>query len=352
VDQQQDVQHDQHGPVDDGGVVAATAAPQEGWKAAVQELLRSGWFKIAVIALLFVGMNWWQFVTLVEKWLGDDNWTHGFIIPLFSLFLLYTWRDEIAATPRKICIWGLPVIALALVMLIAGFEPLKNDWIKQLSMPLLIWGIVLYLCGWRMAKITAVPIFFLLFALPLPGYLYERIALPLQNLAAKMSGGILRVAGVQIQVTQSHMSIVSLSGQSHALEVAEACSGVRSMMAFFALGTALAYIEDRPLWQRIIMVVAALPITVACNILRVTITSTMFVIDKPELGQEFMHTFTGMLLLIPALILLFGLGKLLQAVVVEEEEDEDEPDTDGGSGGEPADTTDGTRGSLAAMLED
>jgi exosortase len=313
-------------------------------------IVRSIWFKIGVIAVLLAGMNWWQFVKLVQQWLSDENWTHGFIIPLFSLFLLYTWRDEIARTPRRVCLWGLPVIAISLAMLVAGFYPLQNEWIKQLSMPLLIWGVVLYLAGWKMAKITAVPIFFLLFALPLPGYLYERIALPLQNLAARMSGGILRVLGVELEVTASYMAIVSVSGQTHDLQVAEACSGVRSMMAFFALGTALAYIEDRPMWQRVTMVVAALPITVVCNILRVTITSSMFVIDKPELGQEFMHTFTGMLLLIPALLLLFGLGKLLQAMVVEEEHDES--DTDGGS---DLDATDGegkAQPSLTAMLED
>lgn len=325
-------------PVDHGGVRDKLA-----------RFVRTIWFKILVIAVLFAGMNWWQFVKLVQGWLGDANWTHGFIIPLFSLYLLYVWRDEIARTPRKICFWGLPVILLALLMLVAGFEPLKNDWIKQISMPLLIWGIVLYLAGWKVAKITAVPIFFLLFAMPLPGSWYGRIALPLQNLAARMSGGVLQVMGVELSVSQSYMEIISRTGIKHELLVAEACSGVRSMMAFFALGVALAYIEERPMWQRVIMVGAALPITIFCNILRVTATSYMFYIDKPELGQDFMHTFTGMLLLIPALILLFALGKLLQAMIVEEE---DESDTDDDSGDSTTDGDEAPRASLAAMLED
>jgi exosortase len=349
---QQDAQHDRSsGAGGSAGLTDTTSAELTGRAApALQRMTRSIWFKIGVIAVLFVGMNWWQFVKLVQSWLSDPNWTHGFIIPLFSLYLLYVWRDEIARAPRKVCLWGLPVILAALLMLIAGFEPLKNDWIKQLSMPLLIWGVVLYLAGWKTAKITAVPIFFLVFALPLPGYYYERIALPLQNLAAKMSGGVLAAVGVEVEVTASYMRIVSQNGVEHDLQVAEACSGVRSMMAFFALGVALAYIEERPMWQRVTMVVAALPITVICNILRVTMTSAMFVIDKPELGKDFMHTFTGMLLLIPAMLLLFGLGKLLQAMVVEEE-DEETSDTDDMQD-RPTDGESGAKPSLAAMLEE
>jgi exosortase len=289
------------------------------------------WLKIGLLGSVFLLVNQWQFGTLVRQWLGDPNWTHGFIIPLFSLFLIYNWRDELQAAPRRVCLWGLPVIVLGLLVQLFGLRLIQNNWISQLSMPILLFGMVLYLAGPRVAWLLFVPIFFLVLAMPIPESLYNQIAYPLQNFAARMSSGILRLFGTELTSQASHMEIVSLSGQTHPLTVAEACSGVRSLMAFVALGVALAYLERRPFWERAIIVLAAIPITILCNVLRVTITSLMFVIDKPELGKEFMHTFTGMVLLIPALFLLFGLGKLLSLVYVEEQgaPDASEDDADG-----------------------
>jgi exosortase len=282
----------------------------------------AGWMKVGVLAGLFCLLNGWQFRNLFNGWRGDENWQHGFIIPLFSLFLLYNWRKELFAAERRICLWGLGVILLALVVMVAGVNPIKNQWIQQLSMPFLIFGLVLYLAGPKVARVAFVPIFFLCLAIPLPGSLYTNIAYPLQKLAAAMSGGLLKLFGVVVEVTESRMDIVSWTGQRHPLTVAEACSGVRSLMAFVALGVALAYIEQRPFWQRAVLILAGIPITIVCNILRVTVTSAMFVIDKRELGEDFMHMFTGLALLIPALLLLFGLSKLLDSMFIEEEDEE------------------------------
>lgn len=286
------------------------------------------WIKIAVIGLLFIKLNWWQMESLFNKYLGDDNWTHGFIIPLFSLFLMYNYRHELLAARRRVCLWGLPITVLSLLIMAAGVWPLHNNWISQLAMPLLLFGLVLYLAGPRVAWICFVPIFYLTLAMPLPGGLYNKIAYPMQEMAANMSGVLMRMFGAQVTVTASHMDIISITGVKQPLTVAEACSGVRSLMAFIALGVALAYAEERPFWQRMVMILAGIPITVICNILRVTITSTMFLINKPELGKEFMHTATGMVLLIPALLLLFGLGKLMQSFYVEEDEEEDDHEQD------------------------
>jgi len=106
--------------------------------------------------------------------------------------------------------------------------------------------------------------------------------------------------------------------------VAEACSGMRLLMAFFALGVATAYLEMRPIWQRIVLVTAALPIAVLCNVLRVTITCSMYYIDQPELGQGVLHNFAGMLMLIPAFGMLWVLGWLLNRLFVDVEEEEDD----------------------------
>jgi exosortase len=283
---------------------------------------RNGWIMIAVLGLLFVKLNWWQFEKLVLRWISDDNWTHGFIIPFFSLFLIYSWWGELISRPRRVFLPGLAVILFGLAVQIFGFVIFPNDWITSLSIPIVLWGLILYLAGPSVATLLFVPVFYLVFALPLPATVYEGIALPLQNFAAKMSGRILQLMGVQVRVMASRMEVISVSGERFPLTVEEACSGVRSLMAFLALGVALAYIEQRPFWQRAVIVVFGALMVIIVNVLRVTVTTLMFYWDKPELGQDFMHTLTGLVLLIPALILLMGLSWVLDKLYIEEEDDE------------------------------
>jgi exosortase len=303
------------------------AAPEP---AAQQGLGREAWIKLLALGVVVIGVYWQELNKLVNQFLADPNYSHGFIIPLFSLYLLYNWRDELRRTDRRICLWGVVVVVAALVIRALAIVVIKNDWIAQLTLPLLIWGLVLWLAGPRMARLTFVPIFFLALAAPLPDRLYNMIALPLQNFAARMSTGMLRVFGAEIRSSASFMEVTSISGKVYDLQVAEACSGMRSLMAFVALGVAMAYIEQRPFWQRLIIMVAGIPIAVFVNVLRVAATSTMFLIDKKELGEDFMHTAMGMLLLLPALLLLFLLTRLLDSLVEEVEVDE-EPLDEGAS---------------------
>lgn len=285
--------------------------------------------KIGVLAALFIWLTAWQYPALVRKWIDDPNWTHGFIIPLFSVYLIYSRWHELLRARRRVCLWGLPIVLLAIVGMFAGFYPIRNAMFRQANMVFLLFGLVLYLAGPQVIKLTWLPILFLLFAIPLPEMIYSRIAGPLQELAAAGAAKILTLFGVGVSVTHSHLVVESVSGKQHPLTVAEACAGMRLLMAFAALGVAMAYLEERPLWQRVALVLAGLPIAVFCNVLRVTITCTMFVLDKPELGKDFMHTFTGILMLFPALLLLWLLSLLLRAFYVEVDEEEDaEPDDD------------------------
>ncbi len=278
--------------------------------------------KIGVLTILLVALHFKLLDVMARKWVSDSNWTHGFIIPLFSLYLLYARRIELYAARRKVCILGLVLMLLAMVAEVIAILRVHNHWLAQMSMVVMLFGLVLYLGGWSVIRITWLPILFLMFALPIPELLYSRIAVPLQNIAAAGAVIILKVLGVDITSNQSALDIISRTGVTHGLTVAEACSGMRLLMAFCALGVAMAYLDYKPVWQRIILVAAAVPIAVFCNVLRVAITCWMYYIDKPELGQDFMHTFTGVLMLIPAFGLLWMLSWILHHVFVEEEHEE------------------------------
>jgi len=274
--------------------------------------------KLAVLAGLFALLNLWQFRRLVGEWLHDPNWSHGFLIPLFSLYLIYSRREELLGARRRVCLWGLPIFVGGIVLSLLGFYPIRTIYASNLAMVMTLLGLVLYLGGPGVMRYAWVPIVYLALAMPIPQMIYTQIATPLQNLAAAASTGVLDLLGVQVETTASNLKILSRSGHEYSLTVAEACSGMRSLLAYVALGVAWAYIEARPLWQRVVLVLATVPVAVLLNIVRVTFTSWMYVIDKPELGQKFMHEFMGMLMLVPALALLWGLSALLANLFVEE----------------------------------
>jgi exosortase len=293
--------------------------------------------KIAVVGLLFVAVVWPLLPGLVRKWLHDTDWTHCFVIPLFSLYLLYARRDDLMAAPRKTCVWGLPLMLLSLAVIVISVGFIRTRWFAELAMVALLFSLVLYLGGTKLIRVTWVPIVFLVFAMPVPDRIYTAVAYPLQNLAAATASAFLQAVGVKMEVQAAHMTVYGLSGEPYGLTVAEACSGVRSLMAYLALGVAWAYLESRPVWQRVVLVLCAIPIAILTNVLRVTITCSMFVIDRPELGKDFMHEFTGLIMLVPAVLMFWGLGKLLESLFVEEQEPDEAEESSPSDPSEPVD---------------
>ncbi len=301
--------------------------------------------RIIILAGVLVWMNFWQLRIMVRTWMDDGNWSHGFLIPLFSVYFLYSRRDELLSAKRRICNWGLGLLLFGIFVILAGLyiyqTVWQGFWFCHVGIIITILGLVLYLAGPRVLKVVWLPIVFLIFAMPLPGTTYGKIALPLQNIAAAASAAALKLCGVNIVVKASELTLVSISGVQRDLTVAEACSGVRMLVAFMALGVAMAYLDDKPIWQRVTLVLMGVPIAVASNVLRVIITSTAYVMDKPDFGKDFMHSFTGMLMLIPALLMLWGLGWILQRLFVADEQEDDDEEDDGANG-LPDDAKDGS----------
>lgn len=306
-----------------GGLVDLVGAPQTDRLG--QGFSRETLIKIGTLAALMVFLHLRQGRWLFVKWSSDLNWQHGFIIPLFSLYLIYARREELLAAGRRTCWAGLLIMFVCLIGEMLAVYPIRNYWLRDLSMIGILFGLVLFLAGPGVIRVTWVPILFLIFAMPLPGRVYQGISLPLQNLAARGAAWLMRLAGIHITSTASALQLISRSGVPRDLTVAEACSGMRLLMAFPALGVAIAYLDIRPVWQRIILVAAAVPIAIFCNVIRVVITCWMYYIDRQELGQELMHTITGLLMLVPAFLLLWLLGWVLKKLVVEVDDEPARP---------------------------
>lgn len=214
--------------------------------------------------------------------------------------------------------WGLGALLGGLLLAAYGIWPGQNDYLKDMGMILTLFGVVLALTGWAVMRIVWFPIVYLVCAIPWPGLVYTKIAIPLQDVAARAAVVVLNIAQVDSQVEGTRIVIERASGAARVLNVAEACAGMRSLMTFIALGAALAFLSiSRPLWQKLIIVASAVPIAILCNVMRVSTVGLLDVYVTEEATQGQAHAFVGLLLLIPAFFLLLGVGWVLDRVFVE-----------------------------------
>jgi exosortase len=143
---------------------------------------------------------------------------------------------------------------------------------------------------------------------------YSAIAWPLQRLAAMAAVGALRLTGVDADQEGARINIAGTTS----LNVAEACAGMRSLMTFISLGAAVAFLSNRPLWQRIVMVLSAIPIAIFCNVMRVTGQGLLHYYVSPQLSADFAHEFVGLVMLVPAFFLILLVGWVMDQLFIEE----------------------------------
>lgn len=217
--------------------------------------------------------------------------------------------------------WGIGSLVFGLLTFGYGIWPGQNDYVKDLGLVITVFGIVLGMCGWRVMQVAWFPIAFLVCALPWPGLFYSWLAGPLQELAAMVSVFVLQMTGVD--ATQGGTKIIMEFGSARpprTLNVAEACAGLRSLMTFITLGAALGFLSSRPLWQKLLITFMAIPIAILCNVMRVSGQGLLDVYVSEKLAEGFAHQFVGLVMIIPAFLLLLGVCWIIDQLFVEEVE--------------------------------
>jgi exosortase len=274
------------------------------------------------LAGLIAALYWHVLDGLVFKWKDNGDWSHGFIIPLFSLYYLYLQRDRM---PQGLPSGGLlPRLAGAGLIVGAFFLYLRSTQVMQvypttLALVLTIMGAVLMTCGWPTARWSWFAVAFLLFALPLPPTIYERMTLPLRELAAHVSAALLSLLPEMQAEPRGTVVEYLYNGAFGTLDVERACSGMRLLVTMSALGVAMAFVNERPLWQRMIMILACVPIAIFCNIVRVTTTGFLIVLGRQELASGTPHMLLGLGMLLVAFALYGGISYVLSHLFVEAE---------------------------------
>jgi exosortase len=304
-----------------------------------------GFLKILIVAALLGLLFRGELKGLIHLWLSDPNWSHGFLIPLFSLYFVHQRRREIlgldySPDPLGELLHGRKPGSLAagqtrpnylglllLLGILASYifnvvSPSGYAYLRPLSMIAAIGAVVLFLGGWRLVRHAWLPIAFLVFAVPLPRRYYTAVTLPLRQIAATVATALLNLLH-GVEATASGV-VIDIVYKGHRLEpgldVEEACSGMRLLMAFVALGVAMAYLHYRPMWQRVVLLLSTVPIAVLCNIIRVTATGFIYVLADPKYTQGVYHDSLGLAML-PLAFAFYGLlATFMSSLFVEEPE--------------------------------
>jgi len=275
-----------------------------------------GWLSIGphpyVRILIVAALVWWVFRFqvgyLVRQWVEDPSWSHGFLIPLFSLYFVNQRKKEILAGQSQPSIVGLLLLIACLIFHPLNVVQFRIAYFESLTVVAAIGATVLFLGGWQLLRLTWLPVLYLVFALPLPARLYRDVTIPMRIFAADIATAVLdAVPDLQAKANGVVIDVVFRGRvMDPPLNVAEACSGMRLLMAFFALGVAMAYLHDRPFWHRIVLLLSTLPIAILCNVLRVTVTGLIYVLWDPAYAQGIYHDMLGLLML-PVAFGLYGL---------------------------------------------
>ena len=262
---------------------------------------------IVILAVLVGILYGGILASLVADWMNDPNYSHGFLVPLFSGFLIWRKKADLSRLPLRPTWWGLPAIAASLGVLVVG-KLGAEFFLMRSSLVFLLTGFVLYFCGWRWLRALLFPIAFLFLMIPIPAILYAQITLPLQIHASRMASWLLSLFGVPVLREGNIIQLPAIT-----LEVAEACSGIRSLISLIALAVIYGYFLEPSLWRRILLVAAAVPIAIAANALRIMGTGLLIQFWSPDAGTGFFHVFSGWLIFILAMLMLFAFHAALRA---------------------------------------
>ncbi len=265
------------------------------WQAGILCLL-TGW--------LYAPIAW----PLVRQCWQDPNYTYGLFVPAFSLLLLWEERKRLAELPLRPAWVGLGIILLALFALVAGVAS-SEFFLPRASLLLLIVGMIVFLAGWKHLAAVAFPLGFLVLMLPSETIASE-LTFPLQILSSKLA--TLLLLGVGVPAAREGNIILLHAAR---LGVTEACSGIRFLFSLVALSVIYGYLTESRTSLRVALAVAAAPISVLANALR--IAATGFVVQHwgVNRAEGTLHLFSGWLVFVAALAMIFALHRLLRALL-------------------------------------
>jgi len=253
----------------------------------------------ALIAVLMLAVYFRVLVKLVVDWAEIPDFSQGFLVPIFAAYLVWVKRETLRNTKIAPTWNGVAVVALGLVVLLLGVYGAEL-FLSRISLVILLAGLVLSFGGWPLLKELRFPLLVLVLAIPIPAIIFNQITFPLQILATKLASALLQLFDVPVL---REGNIIQLSVMK--LEVAEACSGIRSLMSLITLAIFYGYFLEKSSLRRTVLAVASIPIAIAANAVRIFGTGLCVQYWDPDKAMGFFHEFSGWVIFLVSLGCLF-----------------------------------------------
>jgi len=241
---------------------------------------------------------------MVREWALLEEMGHAFFVPFVVAYVVWNDRDRILATPIKPCYPASLLIVWSFFQMLLGFLG-ADFFVARTAFIIAIIGIIWTLCGTALLRRLAFPLLMLLFMIRIPLFVYQQMTFPLQIFASKVAAWSLSVLGIPVL---RDGNVLELPSQK--LQVIEACSGIRSLLSLAFLSLVYAYIFDKRIWMRWVLLIATIPIAITANACRVTITGILSEY-APTLAEGFFHSFEGWLIFMVALVCLIATHRLI-----------------------------------------
>lgn len=245
---------------------------------------------------------------LVVQWWTDPNYSHGFLVPVFSAFLIWKDRKRLRDLPATPSAAGLLIVTAGAGILIFGVLGAEL-FMSRTSLLFILAGLVIYFQGWQFFRALLFPWLFLFLMIPPPDLIMNMVTIPLQFFASDLATWFLQTFGVPVL---QNGNVLQLSNMS--LQVVEACSGIRSLISLVTLAVIYGYLLEESYILRAVLVAASVPIAVLANGLRIMGTGLTGLYWDPDKAQGFFHEFSGWVIFILSLIVLFLLHKALHGL--------------------------------------
>ena len=262
--------------------------------------------------MILVGLVGWLYFPILSRlfaqWWNDPNFSHGFFVPAFSLFVLWQNRRRLQEAASRPSAWGLVITALGLGVLVVGVLGVEL-FLSRVSLLIVIAGLVIFFRGWGWFRAILFPWALLILMIPIPTIIFNQITFPLQILASKAAAFALPLAGVPVLREGNVINLPAMP-----LEVAQACSGIRSLLSLGTLAIIYGYLMESRNSLRAVLALASIPIAVIANSLRIVGTGLLVQYWDPDKAEGFFHAFSGWLIFVVSLGLLFLLHHLLRLI--------------------------------------
>jgi exosortase len=259
---------------------------------------------VGLVLLLYASV----FRGLVVQWWTNADYGHGFLVPLFSIYILWQERKRLTKTEIKPSNVGFVVLLGGLGFLLVGSLGAEL-FTTRFSLLVLLAGMILFLAGWPMLRAVSFPLLYLTWMIPIPVLIYNQITFPLQLLASRLASAWLELAHVPV-LRDGNILVMS----NYSLEVVEACSGIRSLMALMALAVAYGYLVSPRRWVRYILAALMVPVAIITNAVRVMGAGMLAHRFGPTTGEGFLHEFSGWANFLVVLLLLLGSHWILRKI--------------------------------------